>query len=443
AALCLLGISIAPLAAQESVCARVKIEIKQELTLERQAFDAEMRITNSLPATALTNVNVDVKVTDETGAPVTVTTDPNDLTAKFFIRLTQKQNISDVSGTGQVAGATTATINWMLIPAPGSAGNTPFGKRYLVGATLRYQFGTETHTMELNPDAITVKPMPSLTLDYFLTRDIIADDPFTTEIEAPEPYTLGVRVKNSGLAAANKLKIDSAQPRIVENQQGLPINFVLLGSYVQDLPATNSLLIDFGDIGPASSKMGRWQMESNLAGTFVEFNATFTHSDELGGALTSLLQATNAHLLVRDVRVDLPGRDVIRDFLAEDGGLYKVYESEGVDSTVTNRSAEAQLTVAGGAYQLAMPATQGFFYVRKPDPHRGGMALSTVVRADAKQMAPENVWLSKTKNRDTQQWEYWFNVFDANSPGGYQVAFKPLDQDPKPPVLQFIPDRVV
>lgn len=35
--------------AQESVCARVKIEIKQELTLERQAFDAEMRITNSLP----------------------------------------------------------------------------------------------------------------------------------------------------------------------------------------------------------------------------------------------------------------------------------------------------------------------------------------------------------------------------------------------------------
>lgn len=36
--------------AQESVCARVKIEIKQELTLERQAFDAEMRITNSLPA---------------------------------------------------------------------------------------------------------------------------------------------------------------------------------------------------------------------------------------------------------------------------------------------------------------------------------------------------------------------------------------------------------
>lgn len=439
ATLALFGIFVGPLAAQESVCARVKIEIKQELTLERQAFDAEMRITNSLPAIPLTHVSVDVKVTDENGVPVTITTDPNDLTAKFFIRQTK----DDTSGSGQVPASSTAVLNWMLIPAPGSAGETPFGKRYLVGATLRYQFGTETHTMELNPDSILVKPMPSLTLDYFLTRDIIADDPFTSEIEAPEPYTLGVRVKNSGLAAANKLKIDSAQPRIVENQQGLPINFVILGSYVQDMPATNSLLIDFGNIAPNSSKMGRWQMESNLAGTFVDFSATFTHSDELGGSLTSLLQGTNAHLLVRDVRVDLPGRDIVRDFLAVDGGLYKVYESDGVDSTVTDRSTEAQLAVAGSAYQLVMPATQGFFYVRKADPHQGQMALSTVVRADAKQMAPENVWLSKTKNGDTQQWEHWFNVFDVNSPGGYQVAFKPLDQEPRPPVLQFIPDRVV
>ena len=35
-------------AAQDAVCAQVKIEIKQEATLERQAFDAEMRILNGL-----------------------------------------------------------------------------------------------------------------------------------------------------------------------------------------------------------------------------------------------------------------------------------------------------------------------------------------------------------------------------------------------------------
>jgi hypothetical protein len=430
-------------AAQESVCARVKIEIKQELTLERQAFDAEMRITNSLPTTALTEVDIDVKVIDELGAPAEVTTDPNNLNADFFIRVSSKQGIDSIDGAGQVAGGSTATINWLLIPAPGAAGNTPLGKRYLVGATLRYRFGSELQQMELNPDAITVMPLPQLTMDYFLTRDVIADDPFTAEIEAPEPYTLGVRVKNTGMAAAKSLKIESAQPKIVENNQGLPINFLITGSYVQDLPAGNSLLVNFGDIPASSSKMGRWLMESNLAGRFEEFTATFTHSDELGGALTSVLQATNAHLLLRDVRVDLPGRDVVRDFLAIDGSALKVYESAGPDNDVTDRSAEATLAAANGGYRLTLPASQGFIYVRKPDPYQGQKLLGPIMRADAKAMAMENVWLSKTKNAETKQWEYWFNVFDVNSPGVYDVAFREQSTEPKPPVLQFIPDRVV
>ncbi len=121
--------------AQETVCAPVKIEIKQELTLERQAFDAEMRINNTTDSGLIENVSVVVKVTDKNGVPVAVTDNPNDLTAKFFIRLSGKQNISDVTGTGAVSPKTTASINWLLIPAPGSAGPNPAGKKYLVGAT--------------------------------------------------------------------------------------------------------------------------------------------------------------------------------------------------------------------------------------------------------------------------------------------------------------------
>ncbi|MCD9026840.1 hypothetical protein LDO26_01235 [Luteimonas sp. BDR2-5] len=440
----LFAMACVPAFAQETICARVKIEIKQEMTLERQAFDAEMRITNTLPSTSLDYVKVDVWVTDEYGETVSITTDPNNLSASFFIRQTRTENISDTNGTGQVAAATTAVANWMLIPAPGAAGNTPLGKRYLVGATLRYQFGTETHVLELTPDSITVRPMPELVLDYFLTRDVEADNPFTPEIEPPEPYTLGVRVKNNGIGVARKLKIESAQPRIVENEQGLLVNFVILGSYVQDMPVSNSLLIDFGDIpGGGGAKMGRWVMESNLSGTFVDFTATFTHADELGGALTSLLQETNAYLLVRDVRVDLPGRDFVRDFLALDGTRYRIFESEGQDSDVIDRSDEATLSTTAGGYRLEMPGSSGFVYVRKPDPHQGQMALGAVVRADAKQIAPENVWLSRTRNPVTQGWEFWFNIFDVNSPGAYNVAFVPRAEIPVPPVLQFIPDRVV
>jgi hypothetical protein len=434
--------------AQETVCARVKIEIKQELTLERQAFDAEMKINNTTDSGVIENVSVVVKVTDENGTPVAITDNPNDTSAKFFIRLSNKQNISDVDGSGTVNPKTTSIINWLLIPAPGSAGNSPLGKKYLVGATLKYRFGGEDTVLEISPDVITVKPLPLLTLDYFLQQDVIGDDPLTPEIEAVEPATLGVRVKNNGYAAAKNLKIDSAQPKIVENNQGLLINFTLTGSYVNDAPAQNTLLLNFGDIAAGTSKTGRWLLETTLAGKFTEFTAKFSHADELGGSLTSLLQATNAHLLIRDVRVDLPGRDLVRDFLAQDGDVVRVYESDGPDTLVTDRSAVAQMTAgtnpAGNAsYRISFPATAGFAYMKLPDPFNGTKALGVVQRSDAKQLLAENAWLSKTRNLEAKRWEYWVNIFDVNSTGSYDTEFKAPLPGATPPNLQFIPDHTV
>jgi hypothetical protein len=437
----------APLAqAQETICARVKIEIRQELTLERQAFDAEMKINNTTDTGVIENVSVVVKVTDENGTPVAVTDNPNDLSAKFFVRLSGRQNIEAVDGTGTVSPKTTAIINWLLIPAPGAAGANPFGKKYLVGATLKYKFGGEETVLEVSPDVITVKPLPLLTLDYFLTQDVWADDPLTPDIEPAEPFTLGVRVKNTGYATAKNLAIDSAQPKIIENNQGLLINFMLTGSYVNDAPAQNTLLINFGDIAAGTSKMGRWIMETTLAGKFTEFTARFSHADELGGSLTSILQAANAHFLIRDVRADLPGRDSVRDFLARDGDVIRVYESDGPDTEVTDRSGVATLAAgtnaAGNAsYRLSFPATAGFVYVKLPDPFGGQKALGQIVRSDAKVMAAENVWLSKTRDGQTKQWEHWVNFFDVNSTGLYDTGFQAPPADARPPVIQFIPDR--
>jgi len=434
--------------AQETICARVKIEIKQQMTLERQAFDAEMKIVNTLDNVTLSEVGVVLKVTDEAGAPVAVTNDPNNLSAKFYVRVSNKQNISDVDGTGTVAPLTTSVIDWLLIPAPGAAGDTPLGKKYLVGATLTYTYGGEKRTMEVSPAVITVKPLPLLTLDYFLTQDVVADDPMTPAIEATEPFTLGVRVKNTGIATAKGLKIDSAQPKIIENNQGLLINFMLTGSYVNDAPVQNTLLINFGDIPGNTSKMGRWIMETTLAGRFTEFTARFSHADELGGTLTSILQATNAHFLIRDVRVDLPGRDLVRDFLGKDGDVIRVYESDGMDTVVQDFSATAQLTAGTGSngnavYRMAIPPTMGFIYVKLRDPFSGQKALGTIARSDGKVMLPENVWLSRNKNPETKQWDYWVNFFDANTTGVYDAEFKVPAATDRPPALQFIPDWVV
>lgn len=432
----------------QTLCARVKIEIKQQVTLERQAFDAEMSIVNTLDTDALENVEISVKVTDELGNSVPVTMDPNDSSAKFFLRVSNKENISDITGGGTVSPKTTAKIGWLLIPSPGAAGDAVLGKRYLIGATLRYKFGGENQVMEVSPDPVTVRPLPRLVMDYFLTRDVLGDDPLTPAIEPTIPFTLGVRVKNSGVATAKNLKVDSAQPKIVENLQGLLINFRLTGSYVNDAPVANTLLASFGDIAGGAAKMGRWVMESSLAGRFTEFSASFSHADELGGAVTSILQGVNTHFLIRDVRVDLPGRDLVRDFLAKDGDVIRIYESEGMDSEVVDRSSQATLVSSASSdgaihYRLSAPGTPGFMYVRLPDPFNGSKALGTVMRSDAKAISADNVWLSRTQNPNTKQWDFWIHFFDANSTGVYDTAYVTPPNVPQPPVLQYITDKSV
>ncbi len=432
----------------EAVCAQVKIEIQQELTLERQAFDAMMRINNGLDTLPIENVDITVSFADEDGNSVLATNDPNNTEAKFFIRLDTMDNIADVSGDGVVAPNTTAEIHWLIIPAPGAAEDLPGGKLFFVGARLSYTLGGVPESVEVTPDFITVKPLPRLTLDYFLTRDVIGDDAFTPEIEPSEPYTLGVRVRNDGIAVANNLKIDSAQPQIIENELGLAIGFEIIGSSIDDQPAAPNLLIDFGSVDGNSARVGRWQMTSSLSGEFIDFDVTFTHADELGGQLTSILQATHGHFLIRDVRVDLPGRDNVRDFLAKDGDVYRIYESEGLDTDVINASAQANLSVLDTQatytdYRLTLPAAAGFSYVQLPDPQGGAYQVISAIRADGKVMSTDNVWTSRTRNRDTlpPSWHYHLNLFDVDSTGTYTVRLGPTVTGPEPPVIAFLPDR--
>jgi hypothetical protein len=181
--------------AADAVCARVKIEIKQELTLERQAFDAMMRITNGLDTLTLENVDVAVNFQGEAGNSVRATSDPHDTSASFYLRVDTMDGVDNVSGLGRVAPASIAEIHWLIIPAPGAGGTVPTGKLYYVGATLKYTVGGKPEQVTVTPDFIYVKPLPLLNLDYFLTQDVYGDDPLTPELEPAEPFTLGVRIK--------------------------------------------------------------------------------------------------------------------------------------------------------------------------------------------------------------------------------------------------------
>jgi len=272
------------------VCASVRIQIEQEATLERQAFDAQMTIDNGLPETTLSNVDIQINFRDEAGNPVAGTSDTNNTTALFFIQQPVLNNI-DSATNGTVPAGATASIHWLIIPTLGAAGSNALGKLYYVGASLTYKAQGIDQAVDVIPDYITVEPMPNLALDYFLPGQVYGDDPFTTVIEPSVPFSLGLRIKNIGYSIASDVALDSGQPKIVANRQGLLVSFAIQSAEVNGVGTGPSLLLNYGDIEPQKAKMGRWVMTSSLSGSFTEFAADISHAGALDIGGVGIVQA--------------------------------------------------------------------------------------------------------------------------------------------------------
>ena len=314
-----------------------------------------------------------------------------------------------------------------------------------MGAILRYTLQGEENITEVVPDFIVVKPMPVLKLDYFIPANVYGDEPFTELIEPSVPFALGVRARNMGYGLAPNLTVLSGQPEIVENEQGLLIDFRITGSQVNGKEATKDFLVNFGDLAPNQASVAHWIMETTLSGRFVTFEAEFTHDEQFGGELTSLIEGIDTHLMVRDVLVDLPGRDRIREFLAVDEGFYSVYESTGLDLAVSNLSAQATFASdsnASNQYVLNVPPIAGPFFVRIDQDLGEHVELATVVRQDGKEIHEANGWISEERNpKDKKLRVFYFNLFDVNGGGDYLVTLTNKANTDHAPVLAYIGPR--
>ena len=442
-----------------SICSEVTIVIQQEMSVERQAFDAMMRISNGFESLPLSNVTIQGKFLDAGGNAVVATSSANLSTALFYVRTDSLAGITAVSN-GVVSAKTAAEIHWLVIPAVGAGGTNAAGQVYYVGANLTYTVGGVTETVDVSPDTITVRPMPKLTLDYYLPFQVYGDDPWTTSVEEVVPFGLGLRVRNSGAGAAQNLKVESLQPEIIENKNGLLVGFELLGCEVQGEARRKSLLADFGGVSAGTAKVARWQMTASLMGTFTNFTASFTHADALGGELTSLITEIQTHRLVHDVRVDKADRDGVLDFLIQLGNGVAAHESDRLATlAVLNYSSVAALTLqASGAraanssrsagntylYQLAAPQTNVPFYVDLEFPEGADKELVQVLRQDGKQLDEANAWISKNRETGEHPWEYHFHLFDVDGGGQYSVLFDQRSiTNNEAPVLAYIGNQVV
>lgn len=434
----------------EAACSRVSIEILQELTIERIAFDAKMVITNNVPDKDLTNIQIDVSIQDAEGNI------KNDL---FYIRISSMKNIDSVDGSGVVKAANTSEIHWLIIPSPGAGGTDPSGKPYWVGATLTYTVEGKKEIIAVNPDRIVVKPEAQLILDYFMPFEVLGDNPFTADVEAPVPFPLGVRVLNDGYGAAVNLKIDSAQPKIVDNAQGLLVDFRLLGAAVNDSAVLPSLTVNIGTLESKKIATAYWEMISTLSGRFVEFDVSFSHASELGGELTSLIKETNAHYLVHMVKVNLPGRDDRLDFLADTDRDTEhlpdaIFESEIPGGSTRREDARAPVTVVQVISTPARPTSispevelelqtgaTGWIYAKLPDPAKGMLELINVIRADGVSLDPHNFWISEGLDSHYQK-IYTLHLLDyradENVTGIYTLVYEQPEEDSIPPSTSLL-----
>ncbi len=398
-------------------CIKIKLEIKQELTLERQAFDAMLRLKNIMPEYDMNNISVKVIIKNTTGDIV------NNL---FFMRISSITGIDNVDN-GTLPAAGEAEVHWLIIPTPGAGGNTSSGVKYTAEAEISYAVKNKTFNLTTIPDDITVMPMPMLTLDYVLPYRVYGDDPMTQGIiEPPQPFVFGVRVNNSGYGTAKNLAIDSAQPRIVESYGGGVIDFKLLGAYVDGKLVENSLKVTFGDVPPHSCAAAGWQMQVSVTGNFTEYNASFTHSDTLGGKATSLLKEIKTHVLIKEFMNDRAGRDKMFDFLIDnvtyrnesDGIPDYIIDSQCMDEPVypVNSTTSGTPSMPEMKFDIVLNSTRGssWIYTSVPDPMAGRYEIARVVGEDGRVLNPLNYWIREGR----------VHIVDHDSVGRYTVYYK-------------------
>ena len=240
-------------------------------------------------------------------------------------------------------------------------------------------------------------------------------------------------------------RIVSGQPKIIENEKGLLIDFKIIGTQIGDEEVNPSLTVSFGNIDAGASESARWLMTSTLQGHFIEYNASFEHVDDFGNTRTSLIDEVNFHELVHALKVDLPGKDLPDDhqfdFLANDIAdpaglpdmLYLSGGGEYLVSTVTNAVTDGPVSVSDLQVQVtATVLDPGWTYFVLPDPG-AAFRLKEVIRSDGVNLrVGDHAWRTDrifgAEGRAT--YVNRLHILDLNSTGSYTLVYGKPDETP-------------
>ncbi|QDK77420.1 hypothetical protein EXU85_01935 [Spirosoma sp. KCTC 42546] len=417
------------------VCASVSVQFSQKVTMTREAFLGTLEIFNGHPTDAMKMIAVNLQITDANGTP------SNGL---FEIQTQGFTNLSDVTGTGQISAQQKGSVRYLFIPESGAAPQTP--KVYKFGGSVTYfdPYANAMVTMPLIPVPITVNPSPSLMLHYFMQRNILGDDALTSpDVEPSIPAELAVMIENKGYGQATNVTISSAKPKVVDNVQGLAIDFNLVGTKFNGQSQSLSLTdIPFGTIPALETRVGEWYFTSTLLGKFVSYTSNVVHDNSYGNSKLSLIQGVQLHELTKSIHLYGEHEDGINDFLVND--IFDVndqpdiiYFSQG------NRTAKVT-TASGGNFSSLVsapsftntltvtPSDTGFNYIKLDDPGNRLYELVSVTRSDGQVIPLDNAWLTFVTLPVARSpiYENKFHIVDrftSAGPATYTVVWKPVN----------------
>jgi hypothetical protein len=410
-----------------TVCASVKVQFSQKLTMTREAFDGTLDIFNGHPTDMMDSLSVNILITDKNGVP------SNGL---FQINTQSLTNLSDVTGTGQINSQQHGVVKFLFIPTVNAAPTTP--TVYNFGGAVRYwdPYVKAMVTMPLNAVELTVNPSPNLMLHYFMQRNILGDDPLTNPaIEPSVPAELSVMVENQGYGPAVNMTISSAQPKVIENDKGLAIDFQLIGSNFQGQPTRFGVTdINFGTIPALQTRVGQWYFTSSLLGKFVSYDADVVHANSFGNPELSLVKGVKLHELTKSIKVYGADNDNINDFLVND--IFDVNdEPDVIYFSQGARTEKVSPATAGSFSSAVMPpsftntltvtaSATGWNYIKLNDPGNGKYELVSVTRADGQVIPLNNAWLT-------------FVTLPAGRPPVYENKFHFVDKFPSTTAVTY------
>jgi hypothetical protein len=246
-------------------------------------------------------------------------------------------------------------------------------------------------------------------------------------------------VQNKGFGTAKNLTIESAQPKIVDNEKGLAIHFEITGSQLNGVERNLGITdIDFGNLEGQSVKTGQWWFTAGLLGHFTSYQSNIRHLDSYGRPDLSLVDSVEIHELTRFITAYGNADDGILDFLVNDKPDARDYPDAIYFSNATKTSvALADTAYVNGNVQpdnlsisLAVQVSRaGWNYARLNDPGRSAYQLTRILREDGEEIPLTNVWQTHCTMPDSREpvYENKLHLVDTFSTAGwvnYMLSFE-------------------